>query len=310
MKSLLKCLCLFLAFLLPLIAHAKPSDQVIFRHPGSGKTELWTTDIWDIRSAFRIFKHPRGIWEFAVQKDGPYVVFIAGHDGEVVENDVYLINRNQSDEKARNLTQKQFEEVWDLDISINGDIIFTNVPTGENPLAKTGLFLIPNNEIKKQVPKIKLLKEIEARELVWAPDGDQIVYSTREGIFTLDIATRRIKRISKFGWYPTFSPDGKKLAFVKTSLVHVISLEIPHGREKIIPLRGGVSFGGLKWSLDGEYIFYATSKNNFAAPVNGGVHVEVFEQFENGVSFGWTNSRGYSVEPKDKLTTLWGELKQ
>ena len=309
MKPLIKYVCLYLVFLLPLATQAKPTDQVIFRNPDS-KTELWLTDIWDTRNTHRIFKHTRGIWEFAVQKDGPYVVFIAGHDGEVFEEDVYLINRNQSDEKARNLTQKQFEEVWDLDISINGDIIFTNTQTGENPLAKTGLFLIPNSEIKKQVPKIKLLKEIEARELVWAPDGDQIAYSTGDGIFTLDIATRRITRVSKFGWYPAFSPDSKKLAFAKTSSVHVISLEIPHGQKKIIPLRGGVSFGGLKWSSDGEYIFYATYKNNFAAPINGGAHVEIFEQFESGVWFDWVHSKGYPVDPTARLTTLWGKLKQ
>lgn len=309
MKSLLKCFCLFLAFLLPLIAHAKPTDRVIFRHPDSN-AELWMADIWDTLNARQIFKHTHGIWEFAVEKDGPYVVFIAGHDGEV-ENDVYLIDRNQSDEKARNLTQKQFEEVWDLDISINGDIIFTNVPTGENPLAKTGLFLIPNSEIKKQVPKIKLLKEIEARELVWAPDGDQIAYSTSDGIFTLNIATRRITRISKSGWSPVFSPDGKKLAFVALQTIHVISIGIPHGQKKTITrLKERVGWGDLKWSPDGEYIFYATFKNNFAAPANGGVHVEAFEQFESGVSFDWINSKGYSVEPKDKLTTLWGELKQ
>ena len=84
MKSVLKYLCLYLVCLLPLTIQAKPTDQVIFRHPGNGKTELWMTDMWDTRNARRIFKHTRAISEFAVQKDGPYVIFIAGHDDEEV----------------------------------------------------------------------------------------------------------------------------------------------------------------------------------------------------------------------------------
>ncbi len=310
MKYFLKSLCFSLLCLLPLTTLAKPTDQIIFKHPNN-RSELWLTDMWATHNTHLIFKHANGMWEFAVQKDGPYIIFLAGHDmGEILETDVYLIDRNQPDEKARNLTQRRFEEVWDLDISINGDIVFTNVPIGENPLPKTGIFFIPNNEIKNQVPNAKRLTEIEARELVWAPTGDQIAYSTRHGVFTLDIATRKITRVSEFGWYPIFSPDGKKLAFVMLQNIHVIPLGIPPGQKKIITLTNRVGFGGLKWSPDGKYIVYATTKNNFAAPVNGGAHVEIFEQFKSGVSFDWTNSGSYSVESKDKLTTLWAKLKQ
>ncbi len=310
MKDFIKCLCLYFFCLLPLATQAKPFDRVIFGHPRNGETELWTTDMWDSRNALQIFKHTHKIWEFAVQKDGPYVIFVAGHGGEVFEEDVYLIDRNQPDKKPHNLTQRQFEVVWDIDISIDGDIIFTNIPTGENLLPETGIYLIPNSEIKKQVPNIKRLTRIEARELALAPFGEQIAYSTNSGIFTLDIETQRIAQVSKFGWFPTFSPDGKKLAFVESQTVHVISLEFPPQNRKIITLKNRVVFGGIKWSPDGKYIVYRTTKKNYAAPVNGGAHVEIFTEFDRGVSFDWTNSIGYSVQPNVKLVTLWGKLKQ
>ncbi len=306
MKYFLKYICLYLICLLPLKILAKPTDQIIFVHP-EDKNELWMTDIRDTLKSNRIYKHNETIWDFAVQKDGPYVVFIAGHAGEIFEYDVYLIDRNQSDEKARNLTQKQFEEVWDLDISINGDIVFTNVPTGVNPNPKTGIFLIPNSEIKKETPSIRRITAIEAHDIVWSPAGDQFAFSTLEGIFIRDINTPRVTHVSNVGFYPTFSPDGKKIAFLSKG-IHIRSLSKQPNQNfiKLEHKRGA----HLKWSTDGEYFVYQTFLNTCAISIKGGPTTKLFEHFPYGAKLDWVHSKGYSVNPTERLIIAWGKLKQ
>ena len=59
--------------------------------------------------------------------------------------------------------------------------------------------------------------ELKAWGLVWAPDGDQVAYNIREGVFTLDIATRRIKRVGKFGMVPDLFTRWQKTCIRKTA---------------------------------------------------------------------------------------------
>ena len=73
---------------------------------------------------------------------------------------------------------------------------------------------------------------------------------------------------------------------------------------------------GLKWSPDGQYVVYTIEVDgvyrNFAAPINGGPHEEFLDKHGEGVwLFDWTHTDvPYDVEPMNKLTTLWGKLKQ
>ncbi len=309
MKSFFKYFCLYLIVFVPLTIQAKLIDQVIFRPSGNSNNELWMTDIWDTQNAYRIYKHSHIIWDFAVQKDGQYIIFNGGHGLDVFEDNVYLFDRFQPDKEVINLTHRGFEVIWDLDISINGDIIFTNLPAGDNPFPKIGIFLIPHSEIHKGIPNIKLVNRTSASEVVWAPDGEQIAYINREGVFTYDIATRQFKHVSNFAISLSYSPDGRELAYRTHQDILISSLNNPQNR-KIITTKDRNVSGNIKWSPDRKYIFYRTAKKNYAAPVNGGAHIEIFIEFDRGVSFDWTNSVNLSVEPKDKLATLWGKLKQ
>ncbi len=319
MRYFFNYLCLCLAFHLPLTTQAEPTGTVIYTYPWDDYSELWITNLEDTIIPRMLFKYTSEIYEIAAQENGPLVVMVAGHS--VVPGftffEVFLVNRRHPDKKARDLTQHRFDQILDLDISENGDIIFTNFHTDGAPPPKRGIYLIPNREIEKEVPKARLLKEVEAVHAVWAPEGKMIAYDVEgdHGIYTLDVGTRKTSQISDFGRFPAFSPDGEKLAFVGTPFVepqniHIVSLDNPEDQKTIEPaIRSTLgTISKIKWTPDGKYIVY-NAKGLLAAPINEGPHIKLFENIGGLYEFDWASSKGYAVEPAKKLTTLWGALK-
>ena len=186
--------------------------------------KLWRTRVNDTASASLFFRnefpgHPTLIDKLSVQRDGTLVAIISDTDKAFFYLEAYLIDTSEVPLRARVLTQNRFNDVWDIDISRNGDIVFTNLPIGiGNPPPKRGIYFIPKrelNKVNKALPKITLLKETDALSVEWSPDGKSIAYDIHGGlgVFTLDIANRRVSKVSDFGMHPAFSPDGKKLAF-------------------------------------------------------------------------------------------------
>ena len=202
-------------------------------------------------------------------------------------------------------------------------MVFTNLPIDiGDPPPKHGIYFIPKRELNNASPKITLLKETDALNVEWAPDGKSIAYDGHGGlgVFTMDIATRRISKVSDFGKFPAFSPDGKKLAFAYLGLferqareIRVISLNPPRHLLTLKDLRNHRHFIDLKWSPDGKYIVYTASDDwnyNIAIPLNGGPHEEILDIGDGNSTylFDWAPS-AYPVEPMNRLTTLWGALK-
>ncbi len=332
MKSFTKYFCLCLAFLLPLAAHAKFTGEVFFKPPIEEEryNELWITHIEDPRNARLLYKHEWTIYYYVVQKDGPNIVISAGPG----ISDLFLINRNQLRAGARNLTQKRFNRTTTrVDISINGDILFTNAPTAPFPEVVIGLYLIPNNEVRKVKPEVTLLLEEDKVGLIdfirWSPNGYQFLYQARNGLFLHNLHTGEGSLITtdkmKPDWsYPVFSPDGKKLAFIYQPKIEpgveldVVSLEIMY--PQLIPNDpdGNLRFSGLKWPTE-KYLVYRVydrqinKTKHFVIRVDGGHPEQILEDmedmFENGLPGFRLGNATFAVEPTNRLTTVWGELK-
>ena len=131
--------------------------------------------------------------------------------------------------------------------------------------------------------------------------------------------------VTKDGTSPAFSPDGEKIAFLTGTNPKKIGIKT--ARQRAIKYIGLEDIGleenpdlyveDIIWSVDGQSIVctvfngFDITYSNFMVPIEGGDAEQIFKAyFEDGLSlFAWTHT-AYSVEPVNRLTTFWGELKR
>ncbi|RKU10761.1 hypothetical protein C6501_13405 [Candidatus Poribacteria bacterium] len=189
--------------------------------------------------------------------------------------------------------------------------------------------IIPPRDVLS--PRVSLIKGVVTEHLELSPDSKYLAYDTPEGVYLINLETRQVLRVSIDGRLPTFSPDGTKLAVVywRAGLLgfwyDLDVYDVPSLRHSntIVNFNNHIEFKDMKWSPDGRYVVYTTYRgafweNNttyyhFAIPYTGGEPIRILDDmFENGVpKFDWTHvEEVFPVEPKNRLTTLWGKLKQ
>ncbi len=319
-KNTAKTLCLCLAMFLPLTTHAQPSGEIIFQH-GEEPFEIWIGNVREKRTSRRIFNRLLLPMTLAIQKGDRYILTVAerfADDELALAFDAYLLDRQRPRATEKNLTQGKYGDILDADVSKNGDVIFTNSGC-PNVLVACGLYLIPQHEREKLTPKAELLLQVDAGSVDWAPNGKKIAYCTKNSIFGFDLLTKTSIKYTHHGCYPVFSPDGRHIAYIhrgdpKKTQIGLFSLS--SGRTiKIIELKENDWLHYLTWTADGQYIVYTlidhdSSYLNFAVSLDRFHTTRILESYPGGVpKLEWT-SRGYFVEPANRLTTLWGELKQ
>ena len=328
MNYFIRHFCICLVFLFPFTIHAKFTGEFIFFYPGKNLPELWITHFGNVKNTRLLYRHTEdeNIWDISFQKDGSLIAISAGH----LASDIYLIDRNRLRDGARNLTENRFNATGRVDISPNGDILFTNTDIFAFPDVPVGLYFITHDEVKKVKPQATLLKEGQIDFVRWSPDGDQFYYYSQEGfflekgLFLYNLLTAEESLITKDRMSPAFSPDGKRLAFIFQPTLNlsveidVISLEsmypqlFPHDPED------NLRFHSLKWPSKNylAYTLYDRKKKHtkhFVIRINDGHPKQILEEmedmFENGLQGFYLGNATYSVEPSNRLTTVWGKIK-
>ena len=324
LEKILKAICSSLVIFLPLATHADPTGEIIFRHPKDYR-ELWIGNANDGRSAQPLFRLMQDITAFSIQKDGRYIVTVVetkGKDEFDSFYDVYFFDRKNPNTMPKKLTQGEYSEIIDADVSPDGDVVFTNhsFVIIKQPLER-GLYLIPNTEIEKKKPIAELLLKENPYQIDWAPNGKKIAYSTDFGIFLFDTFLKKTSHIIKDGDFPVFSPNSKHLAFLTNTKPYKIGIVsvVGHRNLRYIEPEEDAYIEYLTWSTDGKYLVYSSYIDripifgyfNFSVHIESGGIERILETYSNGglSEFEWA-TRQYALEPEGLLTTVWGKIKQ
>ncbi len=311
MKVLRKSIYLWLVMLLPLSTYAELTGTVVFV---KNRNEIWFSDIRHTSKARQLYKHDAIIRKLSVQKDSRHIAIVSSIGEHLHIDEIYLVDTSRGHAVK---IQTKIDDIENIDISHNGDLVFS---TRSNKIPQRGIYLIKRDELRKQDPRHILLKATNLNQnFEWSPDGKQIVHGSPNGSFVIDIETKKETRISKRGRTVAFSPDGTKFACSYFNVappniqIDIISLET------LQPLRTiddfvwhGYPSTFIRWSLDGEYLIYnvpvgggfVQTGGYMAAPVSGGPAERI-----SVPTFDWFNP-AYPVEPVNRLTTLWGKIKQ
>lgn len=321
--ALLLANCLGLALLLfPFTANAAPSGEIIFVH-STEPLEIWAGSV-DGHNARPLFKLPLFTLELSIQEGDRYILVVA----EGTENkeigaeemgiDAYLLDTQNQLASWKDLTLGRFSEISDAAISRNGDVVFSNIINQVHP---DGLYLIPSHEVHNPIPKAEKLFNGPAGYVDWAPNGENLAFSNRTGVFLLNIFTKQALLIAEDSFRPVFSPDGKYLAFfTRQSLqnqlkgTYGIGIVALHALADVkqLEIKEGSYPRYITWAADGKYITYTLYDlqrrfSSFAVPFNGGKHKPIFQAFDGELwAFEWTRK---VYAPVNLLTTTLGELK-
>ena len=312
-----------------------PAEEIIFVSDPGRDQGIWISRVGG-SNVRKLFNPPILVQEISIQEGDRYILCV-GEGIEDIETgfDAYLFDTTKLSQGRKDLTLGRFSFVSDAAISFKGDVVFANTIFNEFP---DGIYLIPKHEVHEPIPKAEKLFDGAAGYVDWAPDGKDVVFSNKEGIFLLDITTKQVSQILEYGYRPVFSPDGKKLAFIVDtpggngrkgySQIGVVPLHAPQDVKIFERTETHLSLNYLTWTPDGTSIAYVLADftfgapegvgwfgivrkySNFAVSVKDGKPRPMFKGIEGGVRvWEWTRD-SFPLTPIAKFTTTWGELKR
>jgi dipeptidyl aminopeptidase/acylaminoacyl peptidase len=147
----------------------------------------------------------------------------------------------------------------------NGAILlfgWYSTPDGD---AHQGLFLLKPNG--SELKRLKRLARDGPLAAAWAPDGRTLALE-RGGIVLAQDDGRAYRRLTWGGTSPAWSPDGSQIVFVRKNGLYVVN--VATRRQRRVVSVGGNSVANPDWSPDGRDIAFISARHIYAVRASGG----------------------------------------
>ena len=297
-----------------------------------GNSEIYVMDA-DGGNQRRLTNNPTSDYAPSWSPDGKWIAFVSHRDGHVdangwITSEVYVMDADGGN--PRNLTdhpERDSAPSWSPDgkrIAFESDRdagredphnyeIYVMDADGNNPQNLT------NSPEEDRYPS-------------WSPDGKRIVFSAvRDGhfknnlnitdeIYVMDADGGNQQRLTENrnnDWNPSWSPDGKRIAFQSDRKGDFVKFDIyvmdadGGNQQKLTNHRAWD--GSPSWSPDSERIaFWSLRDGNaeiYVMDADGRNQQNLTNNPHSDASPAWLNSP-FSVSPVGKKFTMWGRLKQ
>ena len=157
--------------------------------------------------------------------------------------------------------------------------------------------------------------------LSWSPDSKKIVFSLErpgglEQLYILDVETKDIEILTELNkdYYPVWSPDGKQILFMRWDrefeTFYTIDVET-RTLKALFDIDNATGYW-TAWSADSQSIIYSWWNTLYLFDVTTEVSTKLLETDGSIFIISWWSGivEVFPVEPRQKLTTTWGSLKQ
>lgn len=223
------------------------SQRVIFYSEAGGKADLWVTDLSG-RNRYEVTHTPFDEGGPAYSPDGKSIAFDTDRDGNF---EIYLMNADGT--AARRLTShpgRDLAPAWSPD---GGRIVFMS--TRDNPEFDIYQMDADGGNVER------LTNGSSNWFPQYSPDGSQIAMHIMRDVHVLSLKTRTLRRLTHEpanGMYPTWSSDGRQIAFMswRNGRTEIFTAKATGADPQLLVSMPSGDAVDPRWSPNGQYIAF------------------------------------------------------
>ena len=329
--------------LTPMMIVVGAQARIAFTSDRDGNKEIYLMDD-DGKNQRNLTNHPDTDVVPSWSPDGTRIAFMSDRDGHGRKGrvwstfEIYVMDADGGNQQnLTNHPDRDYSPSWSPDgkrivfvSDRDGFLDIHGFPTSEIYVMDAdgeNLQNLTNNRVEDGAPS-------------WSPDGKRIVFiSERDGhfigdfelitseIYVMDVDGGNQQRLTenrKNDWYPSWSPDGERIAFASDRKGDFVNNEI-----YVIDDEGGnlqrltenrAEDGAPSWSPDGKRIAFASDRDGhiidgrptseiYVMNADGGNQQKLTNHPRNDAGPAWFVP-AFAVAPVGKRFTMWGRLKQ